>query len=150
MNTFIFIFWTLFKKEIKMKASGEILTRDLAAHQGMGASWVLSIPVNAISSCSHWVHQCWFPHMESTSGDVYVNRAQELEEGGMLSHIEGSINKDLVFFPLQGGSWKNKYSWDEMVSPFLILLGMIFIHSVCISSSLSIYLFIKYLLSVYC
>lgn len=88
--------------------------------------------------------------MESTSGDVYVSRAQELEEGGMLSHIEGSINKDLVFFPLQGGSWKNKYSWDEMVSPFLILLGMIFIHSVCISSSLSIYLFIKYLLSVYC
>ena len=42
--------------------------------------------------------------MESTSGDVYVSRAQELEEGGMLSHIEGSINKDLVFFPLQGGS----------------------------------------------
>lgn len=42
--------------------------------------------------------------MESSSGDVYVSKAQEREEGGMLSHIEESINKDLVFLPLHGGS----------------------------------------------
>ena len=90
----------------------------------MGASWVLSILANAISSRPHWVHQCWFHHMESSSGDVMWAGHRSWKKGHALSH-RGKYKQGFglppppwrFMFLIPSGQlanicWKNKYSWD--------------------------------------